>query len=516
MKRGYRPPTLPKRLQPRWETPDPPGVTGSYGPAVIEWASRELDLVFGPWQAYVVIKMLRHGKDGDLIHREALFSTARQNGKSVIVRSFYGWLFDVGRTVGPFRAWRDIRSAAHDGIQARIIYRAVYGDLKAIPRLTKGPDRARGEPRIYPPVRLSRWLGIETEGLFFDTLTSEPGSARGYSFGAIAFDEVLTQRDNVMMEAVEPTQSAQRNALLLLTSTAGHADSVVLRERYDRLRRLAVGDEKPDPSLYGVWWETDDPDVGYDSTGGRRELTRGDWVELAKANPGLGDGRLVRTAIANEHRKWPREGWQRERLNHFVDVVADSAFPPGAWAANRVAAPLEGLHGPYALGVDIQPGWERATIAVAGIRDDGRVGVEVHADLRRSDGEPLAAARIIREVETFPAIDQVLSISYDAFSGAAAAFARAAQESGLPWEPLKMGEMVTVSMDFTERVLAGMLAADDPLLDTEMGGLARRPVGQDGAFRFSRKESSGPIDAVVAAAIATHSISRLGGGPLIG
>jgi hypothetical protein len=513
----YRAPRLPQKLRPAWETPDPAGIQGSYGPQVIEWARRELGLTFGPWQAYVIHKMLRYDKAGDLLHRDALFSTGRQNGKSVIVRSFFGWLLDIGRTIGPFREWSEIRSAAHDGIQARIIYKAVYSDLRGIPRLTKGPDRAHGEKLVRPPVRLSRYLGIESDSLSLDTLTSEPGSARGHSIGALAFDEVLTQRDNDMMEAVEPTQSAQRNALLLLTSTAGHADSVVLRGYYDRLRRQATGDEKPDPTFYGVWWESDILDVGYTASGERRALNASDWAQIGRANPGLGDGHLVRAAIMKEHRKWPREGWQRERLNHFVDVAADGALPPGAWAGNRVSdGPLEGLTGPYALGVDVQPGWERATICVAGIRADNRVGVEVYRDLRRTGGEPVTAARIIADCVGFPEIDQVLAIAFDQVSGAAPAFLRHHEETGLPWDGLKPAEMVAACMDVTEQILAGTLAVNDPLLDAQIALVAKRPIGQDGAFRFSRQASTGPIDAVMAMTLAAHSISEFGTGPLVG
>jgi len=491
-------------------------VAGSYGPQVIEWARRELSLTLGEWQSYVIAKALRHDRAGDLVHRQALFSTGRQNGKSVIVRSFYGWLLDLGRDVGPFREWRDIRAAAHDGKQARIIYRAVHADLRGIPRLTRGPERAHGERRVLPPVRLSRHLGIETDTMTFDILTSEPGSARGLSIGALAFDEVLTQRDTDMMEAVEPTQSAQRNALMLLTSSAGHADSVVLREHYDRLRRQASGDERPDPSYYGVWWESDTLDVGYDAHGSRRDLTRADWAQIGRANPGLGDGRLVRAAIEREHRTWPREGWQRERLNHFVEVVADSALPPGAWASNRVPQPLDGVHGPYSLAVHVDPGWARATIAVAGMRPDGRVGAEVYRDLRREDGEPVTAARIVREVEAFPDLDQVLAIAYEQVSPGAPAFLRHHDETGYPWDPLRPAAMVAACMDVTERILAGTLAVDDPLLDAQIAHVARRPYGQDGAFRFSAQHSSGPIDAVMAVTLAAHSIAYLGGGPLIG
>jgi hypothetical protein len=513
--RGYIP-KLPAHLRPRWETPDPPGVTGSYGPRVIEWASRELGLVFGPWQAYVICKILRHNKAEDLVHREALFSTGRQNGKSVIVRGFYGWLLDEGRKIGPFAEWRDIRSAAHDAKQARIIYRAVSGDLRGIPRLTHSPDRAHGERLVRPPVRLSRNIGIETDSLFFDTLTSEPGSARGLSIGALAFDEVLTQRDFDMWSAVNPTQSSQRSAIRLLTSSAGHADSVVLRDYYNRMVRQASGDEAPVPTFYGVWWESGSIDVGYTAEGVQRPLTEADWAEISKANPALGDGRLDRAAIEGEHRIFPREAWQRERLNHFIDVVADGAFNPGTWAANRVSSPLEGLTGPYALGVDIQPGWERASIVVAGHREDGKVGIEVYRDLRRTPDNPVTAARIIAEIMAFPDIESVVTIAYDQVSGAAPAFLRNYEETGLPWDGLKPAAMVAVTIDFTERVLAGTLAVDDPLLDAQIAMVAKRDVGQDGAFRFSRQASTGPIDGVIAAALAVHAIGFVGTGPLIG
>jgi hypothetical protein len=349
----------------------------------------------------------------------------------------------------------------------------------------------------------------------FDIITGEPGSARGFSIGALAFDEVLTQKDNDMMEAVEPTQAAQRNAIKMLTSSAGHADSVVLRGYYDRMIRQATGDEKPDPTFFGVWWETDSLEVGYDRHGNSRELTRSDWAQIAKANPGLEYGRPLRVVIQSEHRKWPREGWQRERLNHFVDVMADSVLPPGAWAANRVKEPLKGIPGPYALGVDIQPGWDRATICIAGIREDGRIATEVLYDLRREDG-PLTAQTIIDKIVAFPAIDQVLAICYELVSGGAPAFLRHSEETGFPWDGLKPSAMVSACMDITERILARTMAVDDPLLDAQMPLVAKRPYGMDGAFRFSRQDSRGPIDGIMAMTLAAHSIAYLGGAPFIG
>ena len=309
------------RNGPRWETPDPPGVAGTYGKRVREWTKRELGITFGRWQAHAIDNALRHDRDGNLLARIALLSTGRQNGKSVIVRGLFGWLLDEGRCLPAFSQWTTLLAAAHDAKQARIIYKGVYSDLRSIDRLK---DTAR----------LTEHFGITVQGLTLDTVTGQPGSSRGLSAGAIAWDELLTQRDWEMWEALSPTQSAQRSPIMILTSTAGMADSVILRAFYDRLLRLAAGDEKPDPTFYGAWWHSEDPDAGLD------------WAQIRQPNPALGDGRLMIPAIASEYAILPNDSWRRERLNHFVDVKAQGAFNPGVWAACRVSTPTSPMtHG---------------------------------------------------------------------------------------------------------------------------------------------------------------------------
>jgi hypothetical protein len=449
-------------------------VKGSYGPAVRKWAKRRLGIVFGFWQAYAIDQALRYDKAGDLIARIVLLSTARQNGKSVIVRMLVGWMLEEGQYLPPFAGWASMLAAAHDAKQARIIYSGVWLDFLQL---------------AIEGYNVTEWRGIRGGHILFDTVTGQPGSARGWSAGLVAWDEMLTQRDWDMWEALSPTQSAQRSPLMVLTSTAGQADSVILRAFYDRLIRQASGDEAPDPTFYGAWWESEDPDAGLD------------WAQISQANPALGDGRLTKAAISGEHAILPPDSWRRERLNHFVDVTAPGAFNPGVWAACRLAEPLAGVHGPYALGVDVQPGWERATITVAAVRPDGRVGVEIYRDLR---GE-VTAERLISEAHAFR--DPVSVIVYEEAAGPAAAFARDEQETGLPWRAMKPVDMVKACMDVTEMIIAGRLAVDDPLLDAQIALTARRPVGQDGAFRFSRLQSLGPIDAVMAMTLAAHAIA---------
>ena len=67
--------------------------------------------------------------------------------------------------------------------------------------------------------------------------------------------------------------------------------------------------------------------------------------------------------------------------------------------------------------------------------------------------------------------------------------------------------MISATMDVVELIMAGRLAVDDPLLDYQIMLVVKRMVGPDGAFRFSRGGSLGPIDGVEALLLAAHAIS---------
>ena len=489
---------MPKLLLPRWETPKPPGVVGSYGPSVRAWAKRERGREYGPWQRYALDQALRHDANGDVIARIILLGVGRQNGKTVIIEDIIGWMLDEGRTLAPFAGWTEMLAAAHDAPQARKMYNRVRAGIE-------------GNAALAKRVRTTQWAGIRSGPLELNTVTGQPGSARGSAAGLIAWDEVLTQKDFDMWAALGPTQSAQRSPIMLLTSTAGTAESVLLRGFFDRLVRMATGDERPDPHFYGAWWASNDPDVAADTAQSGKPITKAEWKDILNANPSIGDGRLTKEAVEVDHTLLPPDHWRRERNNHFViERARDPLFSTGLWARAREFTeerPLDGLTGPYALGVREHVGWERATICVAGLRPDGRIGVEVYRDLRGSDVDPVTAARIIREVDAFPDQASLQVIAFDSQSGGAPEFRRQAEEKRGPWDELLPSAVVSACMDVTEMVQAGRLAVRDPLIDAQVAGGSRRPVGQDGAFRFSVRDSLGPIDAVLGMAFAAHAIA---------
>lgn len=456
----------------------------------------------GPWQAHVIERVLMHDDAGDLLVQEALASTGRQNGKTTIVRIIMGWMLDEGIKLPAFQRWIDMLAAAHDAGQARVVYRAVQRDMLKlhVPTYLGGRKPKGGIVGDQERLRITDYFGIEINGLTLDTATSQPGSARGMSPGLIAWDEMLTQRNWAMWEALSPAQSAIRNALMLLTSTAGYADSVVLRALFERGLRQITGAERADPSFYMAWWCADDDEVGLD------------WKQLKKANPALDDGRLSRKRITSEYEtsRTNPAMWVRERLNRWADDRVEPAFSLEAWGACRERGPLESVPGPYTLAVDCTADLTQATIAVAAMRPaDGRVGVELH---RMFDGTPTKQIRgsdVAKVIGDFAAKHEVKNIVYPASSAIAGALARHEALTGLPYMVLAAAGIPPACADFAEAVGSRRLAHDDPVLDEQMAYAQRRFIGNEGGWRWAVTASPGPITAVQSATLASSVAARV-------
>jgi hypothetical protein len=409
----------------------------------------------------------------------------------VIVRSLVGWILDEGHKLPAFREWTFLLLAAHDAKQARIPYEFIRRDVESYADISGWGHTARRQGLARS--RATLYTGIELNGIKVDVATRQPGSARGISPGLIAFDEVLTQTDFAMYEVLSPAQSAIKNSLMLMTSTAGFADSVVLRAMFDRLYRQSTGAEQHDPTFVGMWWRADDDDVSLD------------WEQLRKANPALDDGRLSRQMIANERIVLPRGSWVRERLNRWHDERVDAPFSLAQWGACRVPQPLDPIALPdavqYSVGVDVTSDWNEGSIIVAGQRSDGSVGVEVHRYLQARPDVPLRAEDFAREVLALTKKLRVEYVVYSVQSAMAAAMERMAVTDQIPVVPVTSVKMMQSCHDFAEAVIAKRIAHDDPHLDSQIASAQRRFIGTDGSWRWAIAQV--PITSVVAATMAT-------------
>lgn len=450
-------------------------------------------MTLGPWQQHSLDRVMEHDDSGDLLARLALVSVARQNGKSVIVRALNGWLLDEGYKIPAFKAWDFSLLAAHDAKQARIPYDYIRRDL--VKHAGVGwKERTLAVGRQVQ--RATLFSGIEYNGVRIDVASAREGSARGISPGLICFDEVLTQNSFAMYEVLSPAQSAIRNALMLMTSTMGFADSVVLRQFYDKLVRQATGAEQADSKFVGLYWGAPDDEVGLD------------WDSLYLANPALYDGRLSRASIEMEYGILPKGSWIRERLNRWADERVDAPFNLAAWGACRVPSPLDPsvVAGDYVIGVDVTSTWSEGAIVIASLRSDGRVGVEVHRHLKDRAGATLSAAQFTEQIDNLAAKLRVVSIVYSQSSALAPALERHRVHTHLPYAPINGVKMQGNCEDFAEAVIAGRLAHDDPYLDSQVAQAQRRYIGSDGAWRWAISQT--PINGVVAMTMATAAAAN--------
>ena len=477
-------------IAPALETPRSPRATGSYGPLVTRWTEKRLGLIHGPWQEYALGRMLECDDDGELIARLILLSVARQNGKSVIVRSLVGWLMDEGYKLDAFSGWIMALLAAHDAKQARIPYDFIRRDMQSYADVSAWGQSARRKEAS----RATMYTGLELHGVKVDVATRQPGSARGVSPGLIAFDEVLTQTDFSMYEVLSPSQSAVRNSQMLMTSTMGYADSVVLRAMYDRLYRQATGAERPDETFLGLCWQADDDDV-----------TPAEWDRLKLANPAIDDGRLSRKMIEAEYAVLPTGSWVRERLNRWHDERVDAPFTLAAWGACRQPEPLDPAalvpEVKYTICVDVTSTWSEGSIIVAAQRRDDRVGIEVHRYFQARPNIPLSADVFMQECDRLVAKLNVEQIIYANSSALAPMMERYGIMRQVKCEAITGVRNMMACHDFAEAVLNKRIAHDDPHLDSQVALAQRRFVGKEGQWRWSIALT--PITSVVAATLAS-------------
>ena len=401
--------------------------------------------------------------------REVAVIVARQNGKTTLL---------IPLILQRLLQGQRIMHTAQD----RVLPREVFVEVAEL--LVKHyPNMLHGLPRFANGTESIRLLN----GGRYRIVAPSRNGARGPSNDTVIIDELREMTDHDFIAAAKPTLLASQHPQMVYLSNAGTNDSAVL----NALRSRA----KSDPGLAYLEWS---------AAPGREASDRAGWRE---SNPAIGHLPGVLANLETEYRANTLGGtmaiFETEHLCRWASSLRETAFRGPAWELCRLAEPLEDVPEPYALGIGVAPGWERATIAVAALRGDGRIGVEVYRDLR----ENVTPRAITAAVEGFAESRWPQVVAYDASSGGAGEFMRHGQEAGLTYDPLGPKAMTLATMDVTEMIMAGRLAVDDPLLDFQIAMVVKRMVGPDGAFRFSRGESLGPIDAIEAMLLAAHAIA---------
>lgn len=191
---------------------------------------------------------------------------------------------------------------------------------------------------------------------------------RGLSAPKVILDEAFALKAS-MVGSLLPTLTAQPDPQVLYGSSAGKADSHVLRDVRDRGRAGAS------PNLAYVEWLAPktpcaDPDCKHPKTGSPAYCALDDVKLWRKANPTLTTGRIREETIANLRQALPPEEFARECLGWWDEAsVAAEAVLPGWNRAgdSEITPPPVGAIG---LSVSYDRSW--SSIAAAGWLEDER------------------------------------------------------------------------------------------------------------------------------------------------
>jgi hypothetical protein len=309
---------------------------------------------------------------------------------------------------------------------------------------------------------------------------------RTFSVDLGIFDEVRTQRGYDTWAALEPTTRARPDPLIFPISTAGDERSILLRDMWERGRRVIDGVEPADG--FGMTWYAAPDDADPDSK-----------VAILAANPAVAEGRIPLGPVAASIRALTPTAYKQETLNLWTEG-GDEVLPPGTWKATEAVQPAAGQR--IVLGVETTPTWRRVTVTVAIATDAGAwVGVAGELDSSRSPRPSIAPRELVRLLDRLVAQWKPAEVAFSAAAAAAPHVIAWAEAKRIRATALNGRQIRSASALFRSELIGRRLThGPDPLLASQVRvGRPNAPV-EAGDWYYSIRESLGEIDGLRAAA----------------
>ena len=326
------------RIEPRLVTPVPPG--DSFGPALTAWAKRVLNIDLMDWQQRICNDALTVDADGDFVFREACISTARQNGKSLVMRAVAGFM--ATEYAAARREPQTIVIVANQKRRSMALFRDVVRDLENFDCKVRWQN---GDERINFP-----------DGSSISVVAAS-AHAHGLTASVLLVDEVWDIGPDVVFTALRPSQIAVKNPMMMMFSTAGDQGSTVLLQL--REQGIAAIDSGQPTALYFAEWSLP-PGISLED--------RSYW---GWSNPALGTT-ITAKALELAFDSPNRQAFIRGHLNLWVDST-NSYLPINLWndrKSDKPAPPTQWLT--IDSSVD-----DSRYVGVSTAFDDGRVVVSV-------------------------------------------------------------------------------------------------------------------------------------------
>lgn len=470
-----------------------PTYTRTLGPEVADLA-RLAGFGPDPEQEMILDALFAIDGAGRSVAFEVAAIACRQNLKTGLMKqAVLGWLFVTDQ--------RLIVWSAHEFFATQEAFR----DLDTL--ITNSDVLRRRVKHIYHGNGDERIELMGDRRLIFKARTK--GGGRSLSGDKVILDEGFALQP-MHMGALLPTLSARPDPQVLYGSSAGMAESAVLRGVRDRGRagvdaRLAYFEWCAPPPAQACEAGTqcshrlDTPGCGCD-----------DPANWARANPAMGR-RITVGYIAGERRALPPEEFGRERMGWWDDPAEDpNPFPVDAWAL-RVDEEAERPAGP-ALAVGVTR--DRSMSAIG---SDGRIDDLSHVDvLEYRAGTGWTVERATELYDDVGACALVLDPT-----GPAGALEKDFIEAGFSTKP-GPGERRLVIISAREYAQACGALVDDVVnnrlrhrnrreLNAAVRGVRTRPLAD--AYAWSRKDSPVDVIPLEVVTLARHGFAMHGSEP---
>lgn len=477
---------------PWWGTPRRPDYPTLGGKAAK--VMRKLGFEPMPWQRYVLDVALELDPDTGLFaHREVGLSVPRQQGKTqqilaVMVHRIMAWerqnvTYAAQNRMMAKKRWEDEFLATLDGSSLLGKYR---------PRKTTG-----NEAIIWGSTR--SLLGITSN-------TEKAGHGPPLDLGII--DEAFAAEDDRLEQAFSPAMLTKPMAQLWWASAGGTEKSVWLNKKRAAGRALIEELWEGGPRPTAAYFEWFAPD----------EMPRDDPATWAATLPALGHT-VTEAVIRSELEKLDPGEFDRAYLNRTRKAAppSDPNVPKQHWPALADERSRPG--GELALAVEVSQDRTTSTIAMAGLRSDGHVHLEI---IDRRAGTDWVVPAVVRLRQLHDPVAVAISASGSPSSSLiddlVAAGVRAPEgdekEHPLPGHLVVMrtGDMVEASGQMADAMTQGTVRhIDQAPLTAAVNGAMTRPVGD--AWVLDRRKSLADVSPLVAAVQARWAL--LTRGPLV-
>lgn len=339
----------------------PAGVVSTGWPAVRD-KCRDLGISFRPWQhgsGQLILAKRDTGQYAATIGGTGM-SIPRQVGKTFLVGAivFALCLLRPGLTV-IWTAHR-IRTAEE-----------TFGKMQAFAR------RAKIAPHVERVV-----LGSGEEEVRFRNGSRILFGARERGFGrgfdevdVLVFDEAQILSDSALDDMIPATNQSRQDTGALLLFMGTPPKPTDKGEVFRRMRSEALSGEDSDTG-----WIEFGADPGFSPTPKPAPLTRGDWEQVAKANPSFPED-TPRVAILRMRKQLTDESFPREGLGIWDDEDSGPGLDYARWKTLADASTERGANPVFAMSTAPDRSW--AAITVAWRRPDGDVQVML-ADYRET------------------------------------------------------------------------------------------------------------------------------------